>query len=93
VWAYVPRPTPAGAQTIDRIRQQFTDAADPATVDAVVALSIAEIHVAITELTKAGMLRPKRHPAAVRTAELPDAGATAYRDAGEPLPGGVPANP
>jgi hypothetical protein len=98
VWAYVPRPTAAGAQSIDRIRQQFTDAADPATVDAVVALSIVEIHVAIAELIKAGLLRPKRRAAALGTAELPDAGAATYRDAGasthrdtgEPLPGGVP---
>jgi hypothetical protein len=64
VWAYVPRPTAAGAQQIEHVRRQFTDAADPATVDAVVALSIAEIDVAIAELVKAGRLRPKRPAAA-----------------------------
>lgn len=58
VWAYVPRPTAAGAQRIEHVRQHFTDAADPATVDAVVALSIAEIDVAVAELVKAGRLRP-----------------------------------
>jgi hypothetical protein len=74
VWDYVPQPTEKGQEFIDKVVKQFTDANDPATVDRVVALSIKEIEIAISELKKEGRLRPKPDPDAARNAIKPPIG-------------------
>ena len=70
VWDFVPRPTKTGEEFIEKVRRQFTDASDPATVSAVVELSVKEIGIAVEELTKEGRLRTKPDVEAARKAPI-----------------------
>jgi hypothetical protein len=85
VWKYTPHPTAEGQKFIDQVREELTNAANPAAVDAAVALSVHEIETAIDEMIEMGILRRKKGAATPETAaSAPDAG---------PAPALVPAGP
>lgn len=59
VWRFTPRTTAAGRSRVDKILEQFTDAADPATVNAFVALTVEELPLAIRTLEAQNYMRKK----------------------------------
>jgi hypothetical protein len=68
VWAYTPVPTAAGSVQINDTVAKFADASKPECVRAFAELTIAELDLAISELTSMGYMRdrPGRPPAGTK---------------------------
>jgi hypothetical protein len=86
VWKLVPHPTDKGHAFIDAVRDELTNAANPAAVDEAVRLSIREINTAIDEMTKMHVLRPKPGTAAGAPASGDGGGAGGAPPTGPPAP-------
>lgn len=89
VWELVPKPTPKGADFIKKARADLTNPENTEAIDRVVALSIKEIDVAISELEKEGYMR-NREPDPPIAGPVDNGADGGIQDAGESLPGGVP---
>jgi hypothetical protein len=66
VWRHVPRPTDAGGARVNAILDEFTNADDPDTRAAFVALTVEELPVALSALEAEGYMR--KRPAATAPA-------------------------